>query len=683
MANEFSDRQEDQTTKRFQLVRVETARYITDDLSAGLNTLTGLPHPTISDVKSDGVSLTEVSGTPSSGEWSYDDAGTLQVYPADHTEDIVIFGYLFFTNEKVRFHPEDPETAVSASNPLREWEPRLVKKTGTRQSIENVVDGKLSTSSSSIGIINTDSFFQDYLTDDDSFNDRGIKSWDCIDSVDNISASSEATTVGIRFGNTVVTLETRDAFQGFSKQALLGDVPEDAFYNKTNFPGIADTTDGIPIPFIFGNVSRYNTAGDGFGITVSGLSTFRNVVPSSMNQAFCTTFSEDVSTSNNRPWGCCRLSSSGTKDLDFTASAISNSANYVRFTVPTAKAAIIKVGDTTEFTESAPVPGTRYYLRVVEVDTVNDYVYCVGTTTATAGSGTFKKIPTVVIEDTSTGSKYFMNENDYSAVETALPSGNYYYGVTFINNFEASHAGLGALDPSIHNVYYRVHPEQDSNHATVLKQLIDESGLDTKDSTFTTAGSTLSADANFSVPKWGSDTIGPYTEYIQDILTSTLGYIFINRDFEIEYHLFSAPSSTDEITTTNYLDNTLSIEVDYNDIISKLTLYNEHTPTISTSSSTLENTKAMYLHGATKQLRTQHVLEDITGIDDDILGIRTNRRAKYLLEVRTKLTALIGDEFKIVSSDVLGGDGSISVVTLETERKEKGMFLILTDLLGV
>jgi hypothetical protein len=118
------------------------------------------------------------------------------------------------------------------------------------------------------------------------------------------------------------------------------------------------------------------------------------------------------------------------------------------------------------------------------------------------------------------------------------------------------------LNPQIMLVAYKVKPlHSDQLHGSILKKILESAGLTVNSSSITAMNTLFSVNGAFSIPYFDEDDYNPYYKYIEDLLQSTLGYIFLNNSFEIEYELFSTPSSTSEITETDINLNSYNINI--------------------------------------------------------------------------------------------------------------------------
>jgi hypothetical protein len=280
---------------------------------------------------------------------------------------------------------------------------------------------------------------------------------------------------------------------------------------------------------------------------------------------------------------------------------------------------------------------------------------------------------------------------DYTITEDVTSGGNRFYKVVFEDDFESNYSTYfpdAALNPKTYDVAFRARLSTDeSGHASVIKAMVERAGLATKASSFTSAGSALDALCYFQIPQFDEQSVGSYRDYIQLILQSTLGVLYLDNDFEAVYELLVAPSSTDATTPSIYLRDSLRIELDYQDIVDQIIAYNPHNAIqplkgfTESSSTTLESIKARHLHGIKNTTRFRHVLNDISGRLQAILDVRSSRRATYRFKTATKhLDAEIGDDMQLESSVLLGGDSSTDLKIVSLDKSLDDVEVEATDL---
>lgn len=671
----FASKKDLQSTRKFELIRLNPARYIVDDLlSIGGGKYTYSTSYFVNKVEESGVALSEVTGTPMIGEYSFNEnTSLLTIYPyatPSSTNPITMFHYLFFTGEIYRTWYQDPD---DSNTPLRDWRPLLKESPSINQSVEDLLAGILSVSISNIEILNRDYELNEYLTLNDSFYNKEVKVWLCLDDESNSQKIFEGRTGDITVSKESMILDVSDSMSLLFNPALMGDSPEEAYYTLDDNPNLNSNGNGMSRPWIVGTCSRYQTVSE----SISGLSNAQRLDYNTLYTAICINYSNTVSNSTNRNWGLCRTASAGFQDFTHTVISVDNSnPNFTKFTSSTANVAKMYIGDTF----IVNYLGTDYYGRVLYVDRVYDNVY----TTPIVASGTptiqGNNCPSIVIVQDSVA--YYLNYGlHYTASVTITTGGNKLLDITLVNGFETS-LGMTDLDPSADVVYYRVRPSR-MLHGELVKEIVETAGLVVNSASVTNANALLPVYASMSIPSFDEIDYEDYYKYLQHVLESTFSYVSLNNNFELEYALFADPTSSDEITDTEILLDSYMVKVNYKDIISQLIAYNPHANSVEfvdKTGTSLKSLKSQYLHGFARTVRFQHCLEDITGRISQILKYRSNRVAKYSIDTATKnLDSKIGDDFKLNKVGLLG-ELTKQVKLIGIDKKSTMASIILTDL---
>ena len=99
MANNFDSLKDNQQSEKFYFIRIRPRRRLNDGLTAIGGGLYSISFPfTLQNIEENGGLLTEVSGTPSSGEYSYNETtGVLTIFPINILDEIVAHYYIFYT----------------------------------------------------------------------------------------------------------------------------------------------------------------------------------------------------------------------------------------------------------------------------------------------------------------------------------------------------------------------------------------------------------------------------------------------------------------------------------------------------------------------------------------------------------------------------------------------------------
>lgn len=739
---------ERQNSNRFVLVRMTPARHVSDLLaSAGAGIYTMTFNMPIARVERNGIALTETTSNPpgSNDQWYHDETtGTFKVKlasgPDSDTNVICIFFYLFFTDgPDVKAH-EDP---ADTSTPLRLWEPRLRGEPNVNQAFNDVLEGTFSVRASSIQITNADDYMQAFLTDDDSFYRKEVRSWLCIVDVSNIQPIFSGRSTSLSISSDVVTIAVSDAFAELKQSAYMGDTTQEAYFRKESgsFPNMDAKDHNTPCPYIFGHsvvaVADAVTAMRANGSIV----TQQCIDPKRAQSGINTNHTPFVSTTVNREWGICRVGGDfktlnfGTPTSKKVKDNVGGNATGSRVGPTLIEIVVLilqldystadhnlEIGDSFSFSGASFDGGNTHYADVIKISTDRKTVYCrissaQGEITDSADVSittlNSNQAPAIVIyepaADLSSGGVTYTIPHvyslcyprDFTYTITTLASGNKYMKITLANSFETGimvkddggagspypvHPGLNTLDPTQHVVAFRV-TQTDSGdpqtHANALATIIEASGLTADAATFAQADADLDARVSFTIPAVDERDFGSYLDYAQMITSSTLGYLSMNSDQEIEYRLLDAPAAAD--AQTDNVMNLESIDVSYDDIDTELRAENPHYMTDVDVSTPIETSnKAKYLHGVDRRSYFKHVLTDISGRLADALAFRSNRRVTYSLGVATQLAdASLGDDVTLETSRLLGGDTTRNAKITSIQKSSARILVQVMDLLGL
>jgi len=581
-------------SERFMLIKVTPDRYINDDLSddgGGEYSIT-FPFPYIETVKRNGTALTLVTSFTGNDQYKWDGSTlTVKLAAAPSSTNIVIAFYnIYLTGTQARYFPKDPESAESASNEVVEWLPRVDKYPSISQTIRNISEGILSYSASSLSIINEGYYFDQYLTDNDSFSNKDIRVWQCINTVDNIQLVFAGKIKNISYDSQRISFTAFDPFSKFSENAYFLDPDYEAFFLDSIYTSLVPNASGNPCPYWTArSAHRLNIA------LVSGPFLLPNFAEGS--QATCIGYDalNPPSTSNNRSYALCRVGSGGLKVLDFGTTvrqvAYGSSARLYKIT-----GGNLKIGD--QFTY-----GGKYFMVIYSGD---DFTYSGNTydtivyDTEPAILGPFTLPPTDLAvvtpaetppilfteglgDPSSPGQNAFAWGHEYTWGYISTEGGNKIITVSLnsgTSSPEYSKFLSGtALDPTSGALQYVVDPADTFTHAEFIEKLCDDVGIPVNAASFAAADASLSANVHVSIPNINETTYRPISGYIEDVLRSTGGYLTINKDFEAEYHLLDSPAGTGEqVDDTSILQGSLKESIDYNDIKTTIIAKNPHYP---------------------------------------------------------------------------------------------------------
>lgn len=682
-------------SERFLLVRITPGRFIDPPLISGTTYGEDFPYP-IARIERNGTALTKVSSLSGNDQYTYDES-TLELRvrlasaPNDTTNILIVYYYLFYTGTVFRSISEDPEDDATTT---REWQPRLLNYPVVGQSFTNIINGVFTISDTQIEIINTDHSFQDYLTDDDSFYNKTVEIWMCINSVDNIQKIFTGTINEISATQNTIFINAADSFNRLKQAALMGDSEDETTFNLTEFPNLNPSDIDIPIPYIVGPTSRYQTQ------TVAGLPagspTCYQVTAGT--KAVCTNFNPTISTSVNRNWGMCRLKAQNATQAFGTLQAVANPTAgliFARFS----SLSNIKVGDTIRWTEG----GTNYGL----IKHVGDFTYSSVTYNiafqydSALYTGGFTLLGATVINshsfaiiiDAPSETLSFLQPltgRDYGLLQSSTSGGNFYVSLVFSTNFESFFTGYTALNPNSHTVSFRATNDTIHTHADILQDMVEAAGLTINSTSFSDMNTASDVNAMFHIPNFDETGFDTYLKYCEDVLSSTLGYLWINSDFEVEYNLLSAPSSTSARDNFLTIDGETRASINYQDIATQIVAYNPHNSSIDVVISTPSPsqsesyTKSKYLHDLINVNRLRHSLEVFDDFIDKHINLKSKRQVIYDFATATEdIDSDLGADLQLENSIVLGGSEISDVKITSIEKSPSKVSIKASDLKGL
>lgn len=691
----FADRAAERENDRFYLVRLTPKKNVTDDLSlSGGDYVMDWTLP-IEKIQRNGSDLTKVGSSPSSNdEWYWDETNgqlEIQLASAPSSSNVIIVYYqLFYTNERPRDWYQDPDDSGTT---IRSWQPRLVAPfPKASQSVRNLLEGVFSIDSTEINLANTDQDFQQYLTLNDSFYRASCKIWICLNSLENrqkIYEGSVSDTIGLT--DNLVNIQVDNVFDKLNQPCFMGDGVNEVYYTASGFSGIDPTKRDSPIPFIVGTSSRYRREAVLSGIIQKWDDDF-------LPEAVCTDFADEAATGSCRDWGLFRAEDIRAPDFGSPTGITHNEGgtSIVALKYSDAEWATLDV----DYYDVCEVSGDfRGYATIINPTTkqialsgASGELSATGDITGASVSGVAS--PAIAIWPRDESAFYptvCIPGRQFTLNTTATEGGNNFYSITFDDNFENdSNIGLAdPLHPRTQAVFYRAKPTlTGANHADFIQSMLEHVGLTVDSTTFATAKSSLDANCYFQIPQFDESDYGSYLDYLQLILQSTFGILYLNNSFEIEYKLLGSFSSTISVTEDDYLINTWNCEVEYGDIVNQIVAFNPHNaeqPAIGiyqeTGSTTVSNDAAKYLHDIEKTIRFRHVLNDISARLQTILDYRSQRRAIYSFQTATQdLAREIGDNLQLEGDNILGSDTEKDIKIITLDKQTDSTFVEASDL---
>lgn len=669
MANNFETLKTQASTEKFNLIRLEPGRYISEDLALVTTHIYSMTFAFkfISRIKVNTLTYTRVQSSPSSGEYTFDEETRLMVINLGaplSSQVVVVFYYLFFTKDKARVTFEDPMDLNSDS---RVWLPRIATDPSFRINLKEITNGYLSFGNSSLVLHNEDSNFEQYLTDNDSFSNKNVLIWLCLDNVANVKLVFKGLINRITINNKV-TIEFFDEFSNLSKTFYSNGSYLSSTYNSNSFVNIHPAKENLPIRKIFAPLTYYKVIDYG---VASGL---YQVDPIYLLEGVCVGYNATISNTNNREWGSVLNGGDHGVQSDSVISADHSDPDFSLIGFGTTKK--YKIGDTL-------LINALYSVRVLYVDILTHLMKTTRDNNIAPGHVIVRSGLSCIVITQDNNHYYLLYGRDYSVSNSSNP--NDIIKIVLANNFEANFPGMLELSPDSHQLRFRAWTDtaQLYNHGTVLEEILNEVGLSVNSASIASANATF-LETNFYIPFIDTTDFTQFNDYIEAILKSTFGFLSLNNDLEIEYKLFESLSPMESLNSRQIILDSFSTRLEYNDIKNTIQPHNSHDIIeIGYTNSGLENAKATYLHEIKSGRVYNHVLASTTKMQT-ILNVLSNRLAYYSFMTKTNPDIKIGDQFSLLrENNFIGSETFKNIQIINIDKKSNETTMEGIDLLGL
>lgn len=602
--------------------------------------------------------VTTYPPTLNANEYDFDEANNT-VYIRFYSTGIspvrrVFFEYYkYFTGEIYREAPKDP--LVAGDNVT--WSPYIENYPAVTTSIENLTVGIFSISSINLPIANVDNWIGEYTTQGATMYLQSVKIWLCINDVSNAKLLFTGETTAIEINGGIVNLSVQDSFNTLQKRADFGLLNTQTFANSeidgslvvVNF---APNALGKTIPRHFQRRTNYD-----FGVLVGTVGD-----TSAFNVGLYNEFTiSPAPTVKGYRCGRVKTGLSSSNDISMQSIGAISSTTALSIFVrefQVASHANLFYGQTVTWTEGL----NTWHGIIAEIvsPTIFRVFRIAADTASTSSTFTLRKAFSAYIRS-GNDTINLIQGRDYTL---SVSGGD--VSIALVTGFESNFTQFTSnpFDAYKDQLYYYYYNTADLGHATIIKNLVEASGLATNSASFTAAAAALTANVSFSIPSKGSDQIETYADYIAKILESTGGYLRVNEDNEVEYHLFEAPSPSLTIDSSEYSDFTHSIE--FQDIYPVIEATNpEYQDNQLDSSSSAAATPRRFvgydadgaaLNNIKRVKYLKHVLTSMDNSIDRVVKLNSIRRYKYSFNASPRfLDVLLGDDIRIYNEKLPGG----------------------------
>lgn len=544
------------------------------------------------------------------------------------------------------------------------FESRIIRAPQFSQSQENILNGILTLSATTLELDNKDQFFNNFFTPDDSFNESEVKAWKCIDTLNNRK---------LVYKGTVSKVDVEDTIKFFTQDFLKR--LDKVYYSRSTYErSVAHIiANGVPENQKLFKVHKVCGRSSSYGYKYESVTSEANIKvldADKMPQAFNALYDNNLSTTVNRFWFTCAFNNYFLPfEETFTISNV--------LTVGTGGGAFatllefsgggydsFSVGDTIKI-------GASKYARVVEVNANEIYIspYNVG---ASIGEVVrLSKISALVLRKAGVD-YYLLYGRDYSVIQPSIKADEVVVQIVLADNFEANFS-ISPIDPVNDQLFYKGRSNYDHPTFTHAEQILDVLKTEFDDSeinltSFDDADVALNLKLNYMIPFLNQD-FPTKREVLEKLLISSFGYIYLDDDLKISYGVFRKPVPTTDVTDTEIKKSSITHSVDYDDVYQSVLF----TSTEFIDVYNIESDQATYLHKTNKQRSYEHLC-DIVSISKPIAHFKNITKYLTMKRIITQASLLetdlrIGDEKNVASSKKLGNSECV-VLSLDESDKE-------------
>lgn len=667
----------------------------------------------------DHYELTEVASSAAIGECNfYYDVGASRLYLSCwSTPTVTPYFYFYVSLHFAKTNLIKYTDPLNSNLPLAHWQPRILSISSMGETISNILEGFVSCSSGSLAIDNIDNNYDEYIEDTatrkNSFYNSPIDIWHRINGefkkVFNGQISSYSYGKSISFN-----------FEDFPR--LLSDTAnyyKESYYNILEDGGtlgfsVEESKQGMRIPFMAGFTSKYRYRKNNKNY----------LLYDELEEAVCVSHDATVDTNKtlNRIWLCCAYpwNETKTKTGNITSTSMpslgrwrlnfsdgfedecsigdtltqsswtfgnfdSNMASFIIDEIGT-NSVVVRVNFEDVHYTSYPNTGNIYksIIGAVVVEQNGRQWYCM--------EGYHYRVVTsnspamILIEfadnfesqcvwwDGKLNAKYqgsWQNGRRYYVNHSVIRVGVLYKCIvdhTSSSSFDNDYAAeywetypLDAINSGNTKVYYKYGVTAYSTHGAittgpeVLEMLLNKAGLITNGLSFFTQAGIIYHPQCTIVLRGES-----YQDLIATILRSICGYLTINDDFEIVLKLIDDPATSITIGEDDYLLDSKSVTVDYNDLYTRIVSYNPDIPNDTDNYITIDNPQSQAIYGIVKEKENIHCLLDIFNNDIAVTYAALISNPKITTQYNVKLKTLISHI----------GDGVNNEIIINIDRAE-------------
>lgn len=479
-------------------------------------------------------------------------------------EDIFIDYPLRFCTGEVEYVQDDP---VTPSGDVVSWVPRMASHPAVLESASNMLNGVLSTSSTSVSLDNGDYSLNKYLTKYDNYKNKPVIIYGLLGS----------TYIKLAFGFTTkvsagkkVSFAIKTSTKLLSDTASLGNRDKYLVYNTTDFPSLESSMVNKPIPVQYGYLTEITSCEVWNQSSVVGSATyttpayrddFRFLVrmPYIGSMTYLCGIVDD-------PWSrtsleTCTVSYVGTETYQglITVQRYDVQAGYIAYFVP---------GDINMFYSPGP---TLASARVAFVDYASSQILLKTSVTNLNLAGIHLSVFRYYPEVSGPSTIYAHLDPCSVYALTTFPNAQFQYELTdsgqyLVKYVYTSVPTFNIFKDSDHFVVLKSKP---IGHADFVKKYIESTGLSVDTTSFTQAQTDADTDVLMTVNL--GDKLQTTHEVVENVSTSCNGILYFDTSTEkYKYKIVnSSLAGTDwYISSNDILEPDLIPDINYEDTAS-------------------------------------------------------------------------------------------------------------------
>lgn len=239
---------------------------------------------------------------------------------------LIGYFYLHYTSGPTVFlDRDDPTGAVSN---LTEWKSGILRGLSIKDSISTVIDGRISSNSSSIALVDTALEIEDFLNyehddygdflNDISLSNQNVDIWLGLNN--NFDLVFKGRIANVSFNGYNVTIALKDGLREFVSAAYCGDLESECIMKQANYANIdKNAIEGKPIRFFLGHLTPFQ----GKRATIANSSySDRTVVVSSLPDAYNIDYQQAYGAAKNDKWVLGRFPSGQFNTASYTMAIV-------------------------------------------------------------------------------------------------------------------------------------------------------------------------------------------------------------------------------------------------------------------------------------------------------------------------------------------------------------------------